>query len=57
MTLYDLIPKDEDLSNNLLLDRFLEYTQRTAERPGVKKALAMPNRTNPALRTFTGEAR
>ena len=37
--------------------RLLEWVARMNERPGVKKALAMPNRTNPALRTFTGEAR
>jgi len=37
--------------------RFTEWVQRVYERPGVKAALAMPNRTNPALRTFTGEAR
>jgi glutathione S-transferase len=37
--------------------RFTAWVQRVSERPGVKAALAMPNRTNPALRTFTGEAR
>ena len=37
--------------------RFTAWVQRVHERPGVKAALAMPNRTNPALRTFTGEAR
>jgi len=26
-------------------------------RPGVKAALAMPDKTNPALRTFSGEVR
>ena len=26
------------------------------ERPGVKAAFAMPDHTNPAFRTFTGEA-
>jgi glutathione S-transferase len=36
---------------------FTAWVQRMHERPGVKAALAMPNRTNPALRTFTGEAR
>jgi hypothetical protein len=25
------------------------------DRPGVKAAFAMPDRTNPAFRTFTGE--
>jgi glutathione S-transferase len=46
-----------EIGNRTRCPRLLDYTARTAERPGVKKALAMPNRTNPALRTFTGEAR
>ena len=37
--------------------RLVDWVARMHERPGVKAALAMPNRTNPALRTFTGEAR
>jgi glutathione S-transferase len=37
--------------------RLADWVQRMFARPGVKAALAMPNRTNPALRTFTGEAR
>jgi glutathione S-transferase len=37
--------------------RFTDWVQRMNERPGVTAALAMPNKTNPALRTFTGEAR
>lgn len=37
--------------------RLLEWAQRMRERPGVIAALAMPNRTDPKLRTFTGEAR
>ena len=37
--------------------RLLEWVTRMHERPAVKAAFAMPNRTNPALRTFTGEAR
>jgi glutathione S-transferase len=32
------------------------WVQRMFERPGVKAAFAMPDRTNPAFRTFTGEA-
>ena len=36
--------------------RIGEWRERMSERPGVKSALAMPDRTNPALRTFTGEA-
>jgi glutathione S-transferase len=37
--------------------RLVEWVGRMNERPGVKAAFAMPDRTNPALRTFTGEAR
>ena len=37
--------------------RLEEWRNRIAERAGVKAAFAMPDRTNPALRTFTGEAR
>lgn len=37
--------------------RLVEWVARVHARPGVQAALAMPNRTNPALRTFTGEAR
>jgi glutathione S-transferase len=37
--------------------RLTEWVARVAARPGVQAAFAMPNRTNPALRTFTGEAR
>ncbi len=37
--------------------RLVEWVERVCARPGVKAALAMPDRTNPALRTFTGEAR
>jgi glutathione S-transferase len=37
--------------------RLVDWVARMNARPGVKAALAMPNRTNPALRTFTGEAR
>jgi glutathione S-transferase len=32
------------------------WVKRLFERPGIKAAFAMPNRTNPAFRTFTGEA-
>jgi len=34
----------------------LLWVERVRARPGVQAALAMPNHTNPALRTFTGEA-
>lgn len=37
--------------------RLVDWVARMHARPGVQAALAMPNRTNPALRTFTGEAR
>jgi glutathione S-transferase len=37
--------------------RVLDWVERVRARPGVQAALAMPNHTNPALRTFTGEAR
>jgi glutathione S-transferase len=33
-----------------------KWVTRMHERPAVKAAFAMPNRTNPAFRTFTGEA-
>jgi glutathione S-transferase len=33
-----------------------QWVARVSARPGVKAAFAMPNRTHPALRTFTGEA-
>lgn len=36
--------------------RLLDWVARMNRRPGVIAALKMPNRTNPALRTFTGEA-
>jgi glutathione S-transferase len=37
--------------------RMMDWLARMNARPGVQAAMAMPNRTNPALRTFTGEAR
>lgn len=37
--------------------RLTDWASRMRARPGVAAALAMPDRTNPALRTFTGEAR
>jgi glutathione S-transferase len=37
--------------------RLLDWAERMRARPGVAAALAMPDRTNPALRTFTGHAR
>lgn len=35
--------------------RLLAWAQRVRARPGVAAALVMPDHTNPALRTFTGE--
>ena len=35
--------------------RLLEWAGRVRARPGVAAALAMPDHTNPALRTFSGE--
>lgn len=37
--------------------RMDEWRSRILERPAVKQAFAMPDHTDPALRTFTGEAR
>lgn len=37
--------------------RLVQWVERMNARPGVRAAFAMPNHTNPALRTFTGEAR
>jgi len=37
--------------------RLVEWRDRMSARDGVAAALAMPDRTNPALRTFTGHAR
>ena len=34
--------------------RLLDWAERMRARPGVAAALVMPDRTNPALRTFTG---
>jgi glutathione S-transferase len=37
--------------------RLVEWIQRVSARPGVQAARAMPDKTNPALRTFSGEVR
>jgi len=37
--------------------RMMEWVERMKARPGVREALAMPDKTNPALRTFSGEVR
>ena len=46
-----------ELSDAKKHPRLSEWRDRINDRPGVKDALAMPDRTNPALRTFSGEAR
>lgn len=45
-----------DIGDEKGAPRMNEWSQRIQEREGVKQALAMPDHTNPALRTFTGEA-
>lgn len=45
-----------DLSDDQRHPFLAEWRERVANRPGVKAALAMLDLTNPALRTFTGEA-
>ena len=37
--------------------RIIDWRDRMNARPGVQAALEMPDHTNPALRTWTGEAR
>jgi glutathione S-transferase len=43
------------IGNRSNCPRLLDWVARMRARPGVAKALAGPDRTNPALRTFTGE--
>lgn len=45
-----------ELANSDNSPKFLEWVDRVSSHPGVKKALAGPDKTNPELRTFTGEA-
>jgi len=45
-----------DLTGEEQHPRFEDWRQRIADRPAVRDALAMPDLTNPALRTFSGEA-
>ena len=54
MALSRLFP---DLHVEQRAPRLVEWVNRVTARPAVQAALAMPNRTNPAFRTFTGEAR
>lgn len=44
-----------EIGNRKATPRLLDWAARMRERPGVAKALAGPDKTNPALRTFTGE--
>jgi len=44
-----------DLTDERKHPRINEWRNRMGERAGVRAALAMPDRTNPALRTFSGE--
>jgi glutathione S-transferase len=44
-----------DITDDRKHPRLSEWRDRVAQRAGVKEALAMPDHTNPALRTFTGE--
>jgi len=46
-----------ELDVNKRAPRLADWIERVRARPGVKAAFAMPDHTNPALRTFTGEAR
>jgi glutathione S-transferase len=46
-----------ELSDERKHPRLTAWRDRMLARPGVQAALAMPDHTNPALRTFTGEAR
>ena len=44
-----------DLTDERKHPRVDDWRRRVSDRDGVKAALAMPDRTNPALRTFSGE--
>jgi len=43
-----------DIGTSARCPRLLDWAERMRARPGVAAALRMPDRTNPALRTFTG---
>ena len=44
-----------DIGTQERCPRLLDWVERMNARPGVAAALAMPDHTNPALRTFSGE--
>jgi glutathione S-transferase len=46
-----------DIGNAQRTPRLLEWVARMRARPGVARALGMPDKTNPALRTFTGHVK
>ena len=46
-----------EIGNEANCPRLLDWVERTRARPGVAAALAMPDHTNPALRTFTGHVK
>jgi glutathione S-transferase len=54
MALHRLFP---ELNIDKRAPRVADWVNRMNARPGVKAAFAMPDHTNPALRTFTGETR
>jgi glutathione S-transferase len=54
MSLHRMFP---ELNLDKRAPRLVDWIERVRARPGVKAAFAMPDHTNPALRTFTGEAR
>src|SRR5579864_9725378 len=60
VTLYDLIPRGEDLSNDVLLGRFLEYTQEKGLQlyPAQESAiLELFEENNVILNTQTGSGK
>ena len=44
-----------EIGNKKRCPRLLDWVERMRARPGVARALASTDRTNPALRTFTGD--
>ena len=46
-----------EIGNETNSPRLLDWAERMRARPGVAAALAMPDHTNPALRTFTGHVK